>query len=251
MSGFALKIIAIITMFIDHAADQFLTYQSVEWVICRSIGRLAFPIFCFMISEGLGHTKNRNKYLLRLLVFAFISEIPFNLMHGEIWYARGQNVIFTLLIAVACITVYENPSILSRLVRKSEKSEDTYAYVNSDSVVTGFILVMGIVVAELLRTDYGGLGVCVVYAFYFSRNMEKGRRMLVCAAALVGVALLFAYSPPSKFNVDAFLLQAASVGAILPIALYNGKRGVSAKWLFYVFYPAHMLAIYLAGVFLR
>ena len=94
LNGFHLKLIAACTMFIDHMGHTL--FPTVLWLRC--IGRLAFPIFCFLIAEGCVYTRDRRKYALRLLVFALLSEVPFDLMvGGTVWYPYSQNVLWTLL----------------------------------------------------------------------------------------------------------------------------------------------------------
>ncbi|MBQ2453108.1 MAG: hypothetical protein II497_01520, partial [Lachnospiraceae bacterium] len=100
MTGTALKLIAVVSMLIDHTGDVLFPGQL--WL--RYIGRLAFPIYCFLIVEGFIHTRNVMKYMARLLVFGIVSEIPFDLaFFGEISYPGYQNVFWTLLLGLMSI----------------------------------------------------------------------------------------------------------------------------------------------------
>ena len=107
VSSFALKIIAAVTMFIDHFAILFLDNHHTAYMIARGIGRISFPIFAFILVEGFYYTANRVKHGITLGVFAIISEIPYNMMYGRFFYLENQNVIFTLFIG--CL-LYTSPS---------------------------------------------------------------------------------------------------------------------------------------------
>ena len=93
LNGFVLKVIAIVSMIIDHVAFTFFDGGSTIYFVCRAIGRLAFPIFAFLLVEGFVHSKNRAKYALRLFIFAVLSEIPYNLFLSGSWsFLRVRNI---------------------------------------------------------------------------------------------------------------------------------------------------------------
>ena len=163
-SGSMLKLLAILCMAIDHSAailwpvvdfmrlpvDLLGRTVSVYWIM-RKIGRLAFPIFCFLIAEGYVHTRNKLKYGLRLLIFAVISEIPFNLLHGgTLLDPNGQNVFWTLLFGLSLIYVYDLP------IRKLIKFPAMFA-------IAGIALVF--------KADYGLKGTLLVYLLYLLRDI--------------------------------------------------------------------------------
>ncbi len=246
LSGSTLKIIACVTMLIDHCAAGILgrylsmrggndldwadmnAYQ--QWAqqnetlfgaynLMRDIGRVAFPIYCFLLIEGFLHTKSRSKYAGRLLIFAFISEIPFDLLfQGKILYFGYQNIFFTLFLGMAAMIG------IDWAVRKGQMAKPFRA------VSACAAAAVCIAVADILHTDYGAQGVlCIIVMFLF----QKCREMQVAVGAC---SFLF------------FLEETAAPYAFLSIAMYNGKRGWNLKYFFYLFYPVHLLLLYLASV---
>lgn len=230
VTGSTLKMIAIIAMFIDHTAaivlermlylPEFASVRllSVYWVM-RLIGRLGFPIFCFLLIEGFCYTRNVKKYAGRLFLFALVSEIPFDLgFAGKIFYWQYQNVFFTLFIGLLVLIVFrfvEGKTAWNKVVR---------------AVLHVPVLAAGMLAADFLMTDYSGMGVltiAVMYLFRRSRQLEMGAGCIVLTIM-------------SLNEVSAFL-------TMIPVGMYNGKRGWSLKWVFYVFYPAHILLLYIAA----
>ena len=227
LSGSVLKLLAIITMTIDHSAVVLLPVvealripvtigaetMTVYWIL-RKIGRPAFPIFCFLITEGYQHTRNKWKYGLRLLIFAVISEIPFNMMcTGNLFSLEYQNVYFTLFMGLAMIFAFEK--IGNQLLK--------------------YLAVAGIgLVASYLNADYGLNGVLLVFMIYLLRNAPAAQPML-------------AY--------PLLLGEIYAVAAFIPINLYNGKRGFIRspvlKLLFYAFYPLHITILVIIQYLLR
>lgn len=212
--------IAMITMLIDHIgaavlarmiiagnSDLYDTYRTL-----RMIGRIAFPIFCFLLIEGFQYTKNAKKYAARLFLFAAISEIPFDLaFSATLLECQYQNVFFTLAIGLVTIMAYK-------------KVEEAPIF----NPVLKLILQLAVglaggCVAEVLRTDYGMLGVMVLVVFYMLRS---NRFYQIVAGGVLFID-----------NITALL-------AFIPVALYDGRRGWNVKWLFYIFYPAHLLVLY-------
>lgn len=219
LSGSVLKLLAMLAMLVDHAAYTF-RYQFpvletalfsfngttiTPYYLMRCIGRLAFPIFCFLIAEGIAHTKDVRKYGARLLVFAALSEIPFNLMMTHNWWYMGrQNVFFTLCLGVLMVYIYEN-------VRTQWKK--------------WLCMVLVLAITVLLRPDYGVAGVVLVFVMHLFRQRVEVQTVL--AYPLMG--------------------RISALAAFVPIAMYNGKRGFIQsgvlKYVFYLFYPLHMLAL--------
>lgn len=234
LNGFALKCLAMATMAIDHTG--FVLFP--QYLFLRVIGRLAFPIYCFLLAEGACRTKNRPRYALRLFLFALLSELPFNLIHdGRLWNSDAQNVMFTLLfglLASWCIELACWNAPGGAFAQQAAPGNDGRHRASSGGVrlllwalgVVGAVSLVAL--AEWMRTDYGGIGVLFILIFYGF----YGRRLLQPAAFAVADIVLFGG------------LQSYAVAAVVPISLYNGKRGPNVKYLFYFFYPAHLLALY-------
>ncbi len=210
MSRFQLKILAIVTMLIDHIGA--ILFPQV--VILRMIGRLSFPIFAFLISEGMFHTSNLRKYLWRLFLFALISEVPFDLaFHGTLFYPAGQNIFFTLFLGLAAIIFLQT-------------------YLAENSVIAIALACSMALLAEIFHTDYGWFGVAAVIIFYcFKKFRTKG--VFVFSALVAGYSLLHSS------------LEIFAVASGIPILLYGGEKGkLKWKYFFYAFYPVHLLLLY-------
>lgn len=218
-----LKIIAVITMIIDHAGVA-LVWQLVSpegrldetWYliynIMRKIGRIAFPIYCFFIVEGLEHTRNVKKYLARLLIFAIASEVPFDyaLFGNFTWYY--QNVFFTLAIGLICIWAIK-------------EIESRFSNVCLQGVLDFGIILAGAYIAEFLKTDYGDFGVIIIAMLYLFRKS----RIRQCIMGAIGFA--WEITAPLSFGLLYF---------------YNGEKGKKVnKYLFYLVYPVHLLILWL------
>lgn len=204
-----LKLFAIIIMTIDHIGAVLFPYCL--WL--RIIGRLAFPIFAFMIVEGMYYTSDAKKYLIRLGVFALIAEIPFDLtFYGKIFNPTNQNIFFTLFLGGLCIYILQTTM--------------------NQSIRLLSIIVLGYI-AQILGTDYAMGGVFVIVMFYFTRE-----KLILGTGALAALNYLFwGY------------IQNFATLAMIPIALYNGKKGKYrnkiSQYFFYVYYPAHLLVLFM------
>lgn len=221
LSANGLKIIAMAAMVIDHASVIFIGPETNVW---RCIGRISFPLFAFLIAEGAVHTKNKLKYASRLLLFAFISEVPYDIaFNGEYLEFSGQNVFFTLFSGL--ISVYMLDFLRSKRL--------------------GFLgvfttLGMGLV-ATFLASDYELMGVVVITLMYMFSTVKTGARYL--GFALTGLLSCFVYKYP--FDIGIATAQIYAALAAIPLAFYNGKRGRKInKYFFYLFYPAHIIILY-------
>lgn len=205
MSTFGLKLIAIISMTIDHVGAIFFP----DIIVFRIIGRLAFPIFAFLLVEGFINTKNVFKYASRLLIFAFISEIPFDIaFKDKILEFSHQNVMFTLFIGLVVIYLCEK-------------------YKKWFHRITVGIIGMGI--AYFLKVDYTFVGIFMIFAFYLLR---KQKLQNIIAQGLINLVVVGG-------------TQMYGVLSMIPISFYNGKTGrFKFKLFFYIFYPAHLLLLY-------
>lgn len=216
MSSFVLKIIAIVTMFIDHIGYAIFG----KFSFFNYIGRIAFPIFAFQISEGYIHTRNLKKYFLRLFIFALISQIPFMLFYKLISNTFELNIFFTLLLGLACIYIYD-------------KSKYKFT-----SIILS--IVIGII-AEFSHCDYGFYGVAIILLFYiFKNNISLASIAFILATTIKYLIIIFKYG-----LYDAYIyLLICTIIPIIFINLYNGKKGKDTKYLLYLFYPIHLLFIY-------
>lgn len=213
ISGSTLKIIAMISMLIDHIAVVFLKeYTEIYSFLRKWIGRMAFPIFCFLLVEGFMHTGNRMKYAIRLFLFALISELPFNfILYGSLFDNKHQNIFFTLLIGLL-------------MMWGMEKAEQKIENVWFQWMLKGMIIAAAAFLAEKTFCNYRAMGILAIALLYLFR-FEKW------AQIVVGVA--------------AFCWEPTAMLAFLPIAFYNGKRGLRLKYVFYLFYPVHLIILYL------
>lgn len=233
MSTNALKWIAIITMLIDHVGAVFFS----DVIILRLIGRLAFPIFAFLIVQGFLHTKNIKKYIIRLGLFAIISEIPFDLaFNDELFELTSQNVFFTLLIGLIAIVIFDE---------LKEKNK----------IMAGASILILSVFALYLRTDYDLFGVLMIFVFYlFKDDFSQAIFYIIYINALL---VLGSWSADNfRSNPWNFIQGAAPLSLIL-IKHYNGKKGgeriknqVIHKYFFYIFYPLHLLILALINYLL-
>jgi len=258
----------------------------------RYIGRIAFPVYAYMIAQGCKHTKSINKYLLRLGIFALVSEIPFDIAFGyEISFIRNTNVFYTLFIGAACIAVYEKiksrfsdydtkPDTKSDIKpdTKSDTKPDTKSDTKSDikpntkpdnsskiepvQIILSILLLTPIaLLANLLGTDYGTRGVICILIFYFLKPELKVTRTIAAigvAVYLYGVPLYNEISQYMELGpnfVDSLIYVVTRAGnhrlyiflfSLIPalmVLLYNGKPGPKMKWVFYAFYPVHLVIL--------
>ena len=201
---FTLKIIAIITMFLDH---YYRIIGGPEWL--SILGRLAFPIFAFSISEGYSHTKNVNKYLMRLLNFAIIIQLPNFLGFQE----YPLNIFFTLALGLFCLEILDN---------------------NKINIVVRYIVVLYLCfLAEKTGLDYGAYGVILIILF----NKMRNNKLYIFIAFLALNLVILKIGNLSE-------MQIYSIFSLIPIFLYNGKKGYGMKYFFYLFYPLHFIFLY-------
>lgn len=216
-----LKLIALCTMTIDHIGAVLLP----QYLFLRIIGRIAFPIYCFLLVNGMFHTKDCRKYIGRLMLFALISEVFFDLtFFGTVFAPQHQNVFFTLAIGLIMIYVLEY---------LKEKGKCRIHIVNC--VMELVIVALCCLLAYFLRTDYSYFGIIVIYGFFIFRY----NRVLSCFFQIYMNVIIMG-------GVQSFAVLALPI-----IGLYNGNPGAKKyKWLFYVYYPAHLLVLYLLEMIL-
>lgn len=233
INSFWLHILAMTFMLCDHI---WATIYSKEILTC--IGRLAFPIFAFMCVEGYFHTKNFKKYISRMLIFACISEIPFNLMYaGNIIYPFHQNVLWTLLIGLLFV----------HLIKNIEKR-------NWNLFIVWFlyfgIFLLTYILGNILMIDYYGYGIWTIFIFYCFR--EKNLKCFLMQLFWLSI-LNFKYLGGYYYEINLFgiqfnlVQQGLAIFSLIPIWLYNGEKGYHNKYIqysFYIFYPIHMFVLY-------
>jgi len=231
ITGSTLKIIAIVTMLIDHVGavvfERMLEnggiFISILYLVTRVIGRIAFPIFCFLLVEGFIHTRSKKNYALRLLGFAIISEVPFDLAtKGHILNFGYQNVFFTLLIGFLAMWAWE-------LAEKKYGEGEQRTLYGMYTVVT----ILACALAHFMRTDYSLFGVFAILMMYNYRE-EKVKGLLFGTVILI---------------INSYLEVFALINIIF-VRKYNGERGLSLKYVFYMFYPAHLLILYAIAYFM-
>ena len=215
LNGSALKVIAVISMVADHCAYYLMEEDTLLYEAMRCFGRIAFPVFTFLVVEGFRHTRNRMRYFLLLLGFAVASEVPWYLLNG----ADGtHNVMFTLALGVVALAIFEK--------------------LREHRVICCFTILLIMWLAAWLGVDYEWRGVLIIVVFYLLRGLDKysspSCRMLqqICAFPI--------------------MMHYGVVGALLAcsvIFLYDGTRGfiqgIWAKYGFYAFYPLHLFVLYL------
>ena len=302
VSGSTLKLMGIFVMLIDHTALAVISRLKMKLLISggqpgnlqsvysgmKFVGRLGFPIFCFLLLEGFEKTRNRGKYLFRLGLFALISEIPYDLaFSSKVLEFHHQNVFFTLFLGLLSLCAYafmekhKLPALAGWLMcavgvafsgawltKSSWHFVQTYIlsrlpgmafFGHTITEATMFcaicisvaallfcyrwrmgrdkmlragtnlaILSLLMILADLLHTDYLGAGVLTVTVMYIFRKHNVLAMAGGCAALML----------KGLKELPAFL-------TVIPIAMYNGKRGLRLKYFFYVFYPAHLLLLWL------
>ena len=227
-----LRTIAVILMLSDHIWATYMSFGN--WM--TYIGRMAFPIFAFQIAEGFVHTSNFKKYALRLLGFAVVTEIPFNLFYSSRWFnPYHQNVLFTLLLGLLAIYVIDNLK-KNRTPKNIGLSVLWLALICIASVI-GFV-------------DYGFLEMLMVVMFYILRDFPFAWLAQLVAMVLINIVFFEGQVIPVELLGKSFEIptQGFAVFSLIPIWLYGGRKGKSSKimqYSFYAFYPVHMLILYL------
>ena len=230
-----LHILAMAFMLCDHLWGTIVSGN--EWLTC--IGRLALPIFAFLLVEGYFHTKNLKKYAGRLFIFALISEIPFNLMMGgSIFFPIHQNILFSFLIALG-------------LIHLNEKAKATEK-ISLRILTGGGTVILGAVLGLLTMVDFYHAGILTVLVFYFFR----GRKWWCYAGQFLCLAYInfeLLGGLVYEFASFTFPQQGFALFALIFIWLYHGKQGYHSKpfqYFCYAFYPLHMMVLALLRILL-
>ena len=208
LSGSALKIIAALSMVADHCAYYLLDESSVTYEVMRCFGRIAFPVFAFLVAEGFAHTRSRMRYFLSLLLFAFISEVPWYLLNGA--DDGTHNVMYTLALGVAVLAAFER--------------------LREHRVLCCCSMLLMAWLAAWSGADYEWRGVLVITVFYLLGMVKM-------------LQLLFAFPLMMHYGITGALLACAVI--FLYDGTRGFIHGNVAKYGFYAFYPAHLILIYL------
>lgn len=253
LTGNTLKLIAVLTMVVDHICKIVLqwlltdgywglmldagempwgNYQKIDNFIrfdLQNIGTIAFPLFCFLLAEGFQHTRNKKRYIGTMFIFAIISEVPFDIgffsrysmMEGTFPFYWGyQNVFFTLFLGLASLMSLEKFACKSQ--KMADKIKSAILQVASVAAIA--------VLAELIRCDYGMEGILFVVTFYVCRKNRIYQILLFLSA--------YMFTTGNQPTIYIML-------SCLAILLYNGNRGkLKLKYFFYAFYPVHILILY-------
>ena len=220
LSGSALKLIAIFVMLIDHSACILLSQYPpaltplfcigqnayTPYRICRDIGRIAFPIFCFLLLEGFSHTRNRKNYGRNLILFALISELPWNYMFADTWHYKKQNVFFTLFLGYLAFCALE--------------------YFRENRTRLFLTLSWLLAVSFFLQADYGWRGFIFLLIMYLLRDDKAPQAIIGSCWLAYEWKACFAFLPINMYNGQRGFI-----------------RGKLSKYFFYVFYPLHITVL--------
>lgn len=220
MSAAALKLIAIAAMLCDHITAVFFP----QLLPLRAIGRLTMPIMAYFAAVGFRKTRSIYIYMLRLFVFAIISEIPYYLV-----FETHSNVGFTLLFGVGALYIGE-------LLKKK---------LHTDKAVLIPYAVMPLL-AVTINSDWSYTGVLLIIAFYLAGGDKK--KILIYPLPVYALYMLSFAVKSLSIGFSYFqlnLVQLAGLFSIPLLLLYNGKKGLNIKYFFYVFYPLHLLILWL------
>ena len=212
-SNFDLKILAIITMTIDHIGA--IIYPNID--AFRIIGRISFPIFCFLLVEGFKHTHNRFRYFIRLLLFAIITQPIYDYAFNN----HELNILFTFSLSFLLLSSIE---FIKKIINKYNKGIENYLYKTISYLL---IYIIFLILSIILNVDYQALGVSLVLIFYLSPNI------------LLSLLLYLII----EITLDVNNIQLYSLIAFIFIYFYNGKKGKNIKYFFYLYYPLHLLLL--------
>ena len=237
MSSFLIKNIAIITMLIDHTIKAF----NINNPFLYLLGRIAFPLFAFQITIGYENTKNLKKYIGRILIFAIISQIPFIIFHQEFFpnQAIPLNILFTLIIGIICMYVYD-----ARIIDEIKKDEKILIYVLKIAIISTLV-----VLASVINVDYSSYGVILILFIHI--YYKKNKLFFIngyIVITLLKYTITYFYTVPIDYYISML------IGGIIPLAIilsYNGKKGKSIKYWFYILYPLHLTVLIIIKLFIK
>ncbi|MBQ9747357.1 MAG: conjugal transfer protein TraX [Clostridia bacterium] len=238
LTSFDLRVIALAAMFLDHVgAIVYLPYletlpqvgfaEAIFYYALRAVGRIAFPLYCYLLVRGFVHTRSRVRYAVRLFVFALLSELPFDLaVSGRVFVLGDSNVFFTLLFGLLAMIGISRAGQLVR--RRYERGGRRGLCALAFAAMLAVICAVTGLCAWRMGSDYGLFGVAAIVIMYLLR------RYPVFSYAAGAMALI-------RFGI--LSLPVFSLAALPLVYFYGGERGRSVKYFFYAFYPVHLLLL--------
>ncbi len=188
------------------------------------IGRLSFPIFAYLITEGYIYTSNLKKYFSRLLIFAIISQLPYMLFLSTFTHEiYTLNILFTLALGLLSITLYNK----------------------FKNKLLGFLCVaIFAALAQFLCFDYGWFGITIIFIFYILKTQKAYMNIFFCVATFINYIYYFS----KNLRYEYLIIMLCCILSLVPINLYNGKKGKNTKYLLYLFYPLHLIILYILAL---
>ncbi len=218
MTGFIIKIIACLSMILDHIKYAI---PIIDNYFTQYLGRISFPLFAFLITEGYVHTSNLKKYYKRLIIFAVISQIPFMLFRTLVGKWQMLNIMFTLLLGLTAILIYDK---------------------GKNKIISCLAVILIIYSGKILKVDYSWWGIAIIFIIYVFRNKKILLSIFYIALSIVYYYLIFGNT---LLKIKNMFYLIYTIVPIIFILLYNGKQGRKIKYFFYAFYPVHMIILYL------
>lgn len=252
MSTFIIKLIAMILMFFDHFASILIEKDTLWYNIIRSMGRIAMPLFCFFIVEGFRKTSSKKRYILRILIGAILSIIPYRLFSDSL----RQNVMFTLLFGLISLIIIDYSRNKSKIIK----------------IGAIFLILLILVLVTIINTNYYFWGILLIIGYYYSDNFTKSGKIKILIFTLIFSSMLLIEKGfinlmynfglvNTKVSVDIrSIRELFAIFSIIPIYLYNGKLGYKPKTKTkrkimqlanYLFYPLHLMVLYIIACLLH
>lgn len=226
MTIFIIKLIACITMVFDHVKYAI---PDTQCFITQYFGRISYPLFAFILTEGYVHTKNLKKYYIRLIISALISQIPFyyfRVLVDGTSYQMMLNIMFTLILGMLCMTCLD-------------KIEKKYLSIPLTLII--------IYIGYLVNVDYGWFGITTIVIFYIFKNNKIYLSFYYIVLCLIKYYTLGIFE---VFNLKYIYYLIFTIAPLIIILMYNGKEGRKVKYFYYLFYPAHLTVLCLINYFL-
>ncbi len=240
ISSYTLKLIAVASMLIDHTASALRPlFDRHCYRLFRCVGRLAFPLFCFLLVEGLRHTRNRRKYLRNLVLFALLSELPSDLFFRT-WAARGDGMSIFATLTLGLLVLIASEAFTKECRKREYGPVPAVLFFLAAS--SGAIYLAG-----LLKVEYEEWGVGLILLIYLGEqlasdiavhySLERKALLRRIGAAVMILLWLAAYDLAARWRSEVY-----GIPVLLPVLLYNGERGSYRvpKWAFYLLYPVQL-----------